>query len=232
MNALLLAAGFGTRLRPLTDTIPKCLVPIHGKPLLEIWFDLLFSQGLIEKAVVNTHYLAPAVEAHVRGSRWRDRVVLAHETELLGTGGTMLANREMLSDGPFLLAHADNLTNFDLGSFLDFHAHRPAKAQMSMLAFRTDTPRSCGILELDGEGLVVGFHEKVENPPGNLANAAVYILEQDVIQCAVSLAKPVVDLQTEVIPHFAGRIAAQETTAYFRDIGTLESLEKANRDFP
>ena len=232
MRALLLAAGFGTRLRPLTDTVPKCLVPIHGKPLLEIWFDLLFAKGLIESAVVNTHYLPDAVRDHVASSRWRNRVVLAHEEELLGTGGTMLVNRGILDGGAFLLAHADNLTNFDLDAFLAFHAVRPPHAAMSMLAFRTDTPQSCGILELDAEGVVTAFHEKVANPPGNLANAAVYVIEPKVMAFAASLGKSVVDLQTEVIPHFMGRIAAQETSAYFRDIGTLASLETANREFP
>jgi mannose-1-phosphate guanylyltransferase len=102
---------------------------------------------------------------------------------------------------------------------------------MTMLAFRTDDPRSCGILEVDGLGVVGAFHEKVENPPGNLANAAVYILEPEITDYVLALGKPVIDLQTEVIPAFVGRILAVENRGYHRDIGTAESLRKAHLEF-
>jgi mannose-1-phosphate guanylyltransferase len=232
MRALLLAAGFGTRLRPLTDTVPKCLVPIHGRPLMDYWLDLIFRDGAISHAIVNTHYLSGAVERHVAGSPWRERVTLVHEPELLGTGGTLVANRAALGTGPVLLAHADNLTTFDLPAFQAAHAGRPPGVAMSMLAFRTDDPQSCGILELDGAHLVRAFHEKVANPPGNLANAAVYIVEPEVSEAAARLGKPFVDLSTEVIPQFVGRILAHETSGYHRDIGNLESLARAHAEFP
>lgn len=230
MRALLLAAGMGTRLRPITNTIPKCLVPIHGRPLLDNWFDLLFDAG-IERVLVNTHYLADTVERHVAASPYADRIDLVHEASLLGTGGTVVANRHYFASAPFLLAHVDNLTDFDVLNLLDAHQRRPQAAAMTMLAFRTDDPQSCGILELDGRHLVRAFHEKVDNPPGNLANAAVYILEREVVDHAVSLGKPVVDLQTEVIPSFMGRILAVETNGYHRDIGNPESLRLANLEF-
>lgn len=231
MRALLLAAGLGTRLKPITDTIPKCLVPIHGRPLLDYWLESLFSGNDIERALINTHYLAPVVDAHVARSPWRSRIDLVFEPELLGTGGTLVANRERLGENPVLVAHADNLTDFDVRGFLAFHAARPAKAAMSMLAFRTDAPRTCGILELDGEGLLRAFHEKVQNPPGNLANAAVYIVEPEITDFAARLGKPFVDLSTEVIPHFIGRIAVMETAGYHRDIGNPESLARAHAEF-
>jgi len=232
MRALLLAAGFGTRLRPLTDTVPKCLVPIHGRPLMDYWLDLLFRDGAVSHAIVNTHYLSEVVERHIASSPWRDHVTLVHEPELLGTGGTLVANRAALGTGPVLLAHADNLTTFDLPAFQAAHAGRPAGVAMTMLAFRTDDPQSCGILELDAAHRVSAFHEKVANPPGNLANAAVYIIEPDVSEAAARLGKPFVDLSTEVIPQFVGRILAHETSGYHRDIGNLESLARAHAEFP
>jgi mannose-1-phosphate guanylyltransferase len=232
MRALLLAGGTGSRLMPLTATVPKCLVPIHGRPLLDYWLELLFSGGVIERAVVNTHWLSPIVEAHVAASPWRDRIDLVHERELLGTGGTILANAERFEDRPFLVAHADNLTSFALEAFLEAHANRPEGATMTMLAFRTDDPRSCGILELDPRGIVKAFHEKVEKPPGNLANGAVYVLEPEVARFIAGLGKSFVDLSTEVMPHFVGRILAWETPGYHRDIGNPESLARANREFP
>lgn len=231
MRALLLAAGLGTRLRPITDSIPKCLVPIHGRPLIDIWFDLLADAG-IERIVVNTHYFAATVVDHVASSPHRDRIELFHEDELLGTGGTMIAARHLLGDDAFLLAHGDNLTTFDLPQMQQRHAQRASDIAITMLAFRTDDPSSCGILESDAENRVLAMHEKVENPPGNLANAAVYIVEPDVAEYAASLGRDFVDFSTDVIPHFMGRIQMVETTGYHRDIGNPESLVAAHREFP
>lgn len=230
MRALLLAAGLGTRLRPLTLTVTKCLVPIHGKPLLDYWLEHLFGAG-IDRVLINAHWLAETVVAHIAASPYRDRVDLVHEPELLGTGGTVLANSDWLGDGPFLLAHADNLTDFDVRGFIAAHASRPAGVAISMLAFRTDDPRSCGILGLDASGVVESFHEKVANPPGNLANAAVYICEPEVLAFLTGLGKPIIDFSTEVIPAFMGRILAIETAGYHRDIGSLASLAAAEREF-
>jgi len=230
MRALLLAAGIGSRLRPLTDTTPKCLVRVHDRPLLDYWLDLVF-QGGIERALLNTHWLAEQVRAHVAQSRWRDRIDLVHEDELLGTGGTVLANRAWFGNQPFLVAHADNLTDFDVERLLGAHRQRPAGCIMTMLAFRTDDPSSCGILELDGENRVVAFHEKVSNPPGNLANGAVYVFEPEVIKDVAVLGKPVVDLSTEIIPNYLGRILSVETSGYHRDIGNPESLRRAHLEF-
>jgi mannose-1-phosphate guanylyltransferase len=78
---------------------------------------------------------------------------------------------------------------------------------------------------------VLAFHEKVANPPGNLANGAVYIFEPEVVEAMASLGKPVVDLSTEVIPGFLGRILCVETDGYHRDIGNPESLRRANSEF-
>ena len=231
MRALLLAAGYGTRLRPITDTIPKCLVPVQGRPLLDYWLNLLFARDEIERILVNTHYRAEAVNAHLAASRWRDRVDTVHEPVLLGTGGTILANASYFGESPFLVAHADNLTDFDLDALISAHQHRPAGVEMTMLSFRTDTPQTCGILELDREGVVQAFHEKVSDPPGNLANGAVYILDQSVVRSIASFGRLVVDLSTEVIPPLVGSILAVELARYHRDIGTLASLEAAEREF-
>ena len=100
-----------------------------------------------------------------------------------------------------------------------------------MLGFRTDDPSSCGILQLDRQNTVVAFHEKVKNPPGNLANGAVYIFEPEVIADIARLGKAVVDLSTEIIPNYFGRILCVETNGYHRDIGNPESLRRAHAEF-
>jgi mannose-1-phosphate guanylyltransferase len=191
----------------------------------------LVFEGGIERVLLNTHWLAPRVHAHVAASRWAARIDLIHERTLLGTGGTVLANRAWLQDRAFLLAHADNLTDFDVPRFMQAHQSRPKGHAITMLGFRTDDPSSCGILELDAENTVQAFHEKVSNPPGNLANGAVYIFEPEVVGAIARLEKPVVDLSTEVIPGFLGRILCVETGGYHRDIGNSESLRLAHCEF-
>lgn len=101
-----------------------------------------------------------------------------------------------------------------------------------MMTFDTDAPQSCGIVELDGNGLVIGFHEKVKNPPGTRANGAVYIFDQEVVSFIASLGKAFVDVSTEVIPHYLGRIVTFHNTRYHRDIGSPAALEAAERDYP
>ena len=91
MRALLLAAGLGTRLRPITDVIPKCLVPIHGKPLLGYWFDLL-APSCIDKIFINTHYLEDQVFEFLESVVSNKEIILLREPQLMGTGGTILKN--------------------------------------------------------------------------------------------------------------------------------------------
>jgi mannose-1-phosphate guanylyltransferase len=229
MRALLLAAGLGLRLLPITATTAKCMVEINGRPLLDYWLELLFDAG-IERVLVNTHWLADQVEGHVKASRWADRIDLVHEEELLGTGGTILANRKWFQEKSFIVAHADNLTDFDVRGFIAAHERRLAGHAVTMLGFRTDAPRSCGILELDRRGTVIAFHEKVDDPPGNLANGAVYIFAPEVVDSIAAMGRPQVDLSTEIIPDYVGRILCVETAGYHRDIGTPESLRRAIAD--
>ena len=230
MRALLLAAGLGTRLRPLTDRIPKCLVPIQGKPLLAYWLDLLLPSGISE-VLVNTHYLSEQFVEFRARSAWRERIHLAYEPVLLGTGGTILANRLFFAGEPFMVAHADNLSRFSVPDFLRAHARRPTAAAITMMTFDTDVPQSCGIVELAPNGLVRRFHEKVAHPPGKRANGAVYIMQPEVLDFLASLGKEVIDLSTEVIPHYLGRIATFHNADYHRDIGSPDSLRAAERDY-
>ena len=97
MKALLLAAGYGNRLRPLTNQVPKCLVPIKGKPLLGIWLESLTKAG-IGPFLINTHYLAEQVYTFITSTHYKDIVNLVHESELQGTAGTLIANLDFLME--------------------------------------------------------------------------------------------------------------------------------------
>ncbi len=228
MKAILLAAGLGTRLRPLTDTIPKCMVPIKGKPLLGIWLERLTNAG-IGPFLVNTHYLAEQVESFIQASAYQERVRLVHEKELLGTAGTLIENLDFFQESDGMLIHADNYCLADLSAFEQAHLQRPTECVMTMMTFRTDTPSACGIVELNEQGVVVGFHEKVLNPPGNLANGAVYILSAELLERMGQELQAVKDFSTEVLQQLVGRIYTYESKEIFIDIGTIKSYEKASK---
>jgi mannose-1-phosphate guanylyltransferase len=231
LKALLLAAGLGTRLRPLTEVLPKCLMPINGEPLLGLWLERLCEAGATD-IVVNLHHHAALVRDYVERSPFARHVTLAEEPQLLGTAGTLARHRDHFGSAPVLLAHADNLSLFDPRKFAAAHRARPAGAAMTMMTFVTDAPRQCGIVKLDAQGGVVEFHEKSPDPPGNLANAAVYIVEREVVDHARSLGRPVLDFSTEVLPHFVGHIHTFHNSLYHRDIGTVVDLIRAQFEFP
>lgn len=230
-RALLLSAGVGSRLQPITEEIPKCLVPINGVPLLEYWLQKLNAAG-IQEILINTHHLPSEVSRFLAESRFAHQVTVVHEERLLGTAGTLKANRDFFRDEPLLLIHADNLSLGDLSEFIAAHEQRPPEAEITMMSFVTDSPKSCGILELSDTGLVKAFHEKVHRPPGNLANAAVYAINSTVTRYITSLHKTEIDFSSDVVPNFLNRIATWENTVYHRDIGTPESYFLAQLECP
>lgn len=222
MKALLLAAGLGTRLRPITNTIPKCLVPIAGKPLLNYWLENLTKAG-VDEFLINTSYLSEQVDEFIKNCRYFDKVTLVHEKELLNTGGTLFENKKFFKDEAFMLVHADNLSFCDYKDFIKAHQNRPQNCEITMMTFKTDNPSSCGIVEVDNFGIVQNFYEKVAHPPSNLANGAVYICEPSIFDFLENLDKKSIDFSNEVLPAFMGKINTFLNDVYHRDIGSLES---------
>lgn len=227
MRAILLAAGFGTRLQPLTHSTPKCLVPIKGKPLLDIWLDKLWLAG-IELVAINTHYLADHVSTHIKQSKYQANVFIVNELNLLGTAGTLIKNKDFFCGDDGMLIHADNYCCDDLVGFIEAHRKRPTNCLMTMMTFRTNTPSSCGIVDVNEQGVVVGFYEKVKSPPGNLANGAVYILSKELINEIAINMSTANDFSRDILPAFLGKIFTYETLDLFMDIGTPESYKLAN----
>jgi mannose-1-phosphate guanylyltransferase len=226
MKVILLAAGFGTRLRPITNKIPKCLVPIKGKPLLQIWLENLTKSGL-NSFLINTHYLHLEVEKFVFNSEYKNLCSLFYEEELLGTAGTIIRNLDFANNEDLLVIHADNYCLQDMKTFIDAHNSRPNGCLMTMMTFRTENPSSCGIVEIDEHSIVKRFFEKVDNPPNNLANGAVYILSKEFLT-EIKDRFDFNDFSTQVIPNYCSKIFTFETNDIFIDIGTLESFNKAN----
>jgi mannose-1-phosphate guanylyltransferase len=226
VKAFLLAAGLGTRLRPITDGMPKCLVEVGGRTMLDLWLDALADAG-VQEVLVNTHHLAGMVETHLvlRASRREaPSVRLSHEEVLLGSAGTLLANREFVEgEDMFLAVNADNLTDFDLRLLVD--AHRSGGAIATLSVFRAARPSECGIVEVS-DGRVVGFVEKPSAPRSDLANAGMYALSPSVLD---EIADPLPrDIGFDLLPRLVGRARAVSLgRSFFLDIGTPAALAAA-----
>lgn len=228
MKAFLLAAGIGSRLRPITDAIPKCMVPIDDRPLLDIWLEALVKAD-IDEVLVNLHHLPDTVRAHVAMRTGPPEVHTVYEGELLGSAGTLLANRDWVQGEEFFLAcYADNLTDFDLRSLV--RAHRQRNAIATLTVFHSDCPSAGGVLEVDHNGRVTGFAEKPAKPASDLTNAGMYAFHPSVIDEIKSQVPQ--DIGYDLLPRLVGRAWAVPVECYFRDIGTVNSYERARKEWP
>jgi len=228
MRAILLAAGLGTRLRPITNTIQKCLVEYDKRPLLDIWLYQLSIHG-IGPFLVNTHYMPKQVEKYVKASDYTDKVTLSYEGKLLGTAGTLVSNMDFFQNNDGMLIHADNYCISDFSEFIQAHKDRPKECLMTMMTFKTDATSSCGIVRLDDKGVVLDFFEKSDSTHGNIANGAVYILSGDFMEIIKSDFNNAFDFSVDILPYFMGRIYTYYNKVYHRDIGTVESYNLSKK---
>lgn len=231
MKAYLLAAGYGTRLRPITNTIPKCMVPIRGQPLLGWWFDLLCRHGVTE-VLVNTHYLPEPVRAYMDAYNRRRtglRVFETYEPALLGSAGTVWANRSFVQgERDFLICYADNLTDADLTAFL--RCHERCGAPLTMALFHTNLPEQCGIVQTAADGRIVAFTEKPEKPVSSLANAGMYAADSRIFDYLDGSGRPL-DFGRDILPKLVGNMYGWNVSGYQMDIGTLENYQRANEEW-
>ncbi len=228
MKAFLLAGGLGTRLRPLTDSTPKCLLPVQGTPLLGIWFDI-FRQYSIDEVLINVHSHGYAVRKFIDEHKDGLRVCLFEETTLLGSAGTVLANREWVSkERSFWVFYADVLTTTNLNHMLAFHNSRGQIATIGV--YEVPDPSRCGIVQVDERGVVLDFVEKPQAPVGNLAFSGLMLATPALLD-EIPDTSPV-DLGFHVLPQIVGRMAAYRIQDFIIDIGTLETYRAAQENWP
>jgi mannose-1-phosphate guanylyltransferase len=228
VKAFLLAAGHGMRLRPITDTIPKCMVPIRGVPLLSIWLELC-RRYRIDEVLVNVHSHAAAVCEFLNANTNGVRVRVAVEPQLLGSAGTLRANRDWVaSDDSFWIFYADVLNLIDLEGMMQIHRlHRPV-ATLSVC--EVPDPRRCGIVTMNERGVIEEFVEKPLKPASNLAFAGLMIGTPELLN-VIPETTPV-DIGFHVLPQLAGRMFGYRIHDYLIDIGTVENYEKAQITWP
>jgi mannose-1-phosphate guanylyltransferase len=228
VKAFLLAAGVGRRLRPITDATPKCMLVIGDRPLLDIWLDA-FDRAGVDEVLVNLHHLPDVVRAHLAGRTAPPTVRTFFEPELLGSAGTLIANRQWVAgEELFLACYADNLTDFDLRSLVD--AHREHGAIATLTVFHSEQPSSGGVVELDHAGRVIGFVEKPSEPVSDLTNAGLYAFHPAVLDEIDGM--PPRDIGYDLLPRLVGRARAVLVEGYFRDIGTTDAYRRAREEWP
>jgi mannose-1-phosphate guanylyltransferase len=228
VKAFLLAAGYGTRLRPLTDTIPKCLVPIRGVPLLALWLQCCSRLG-IDEVMINLHAHAAPVREFLRGHAAATPVRVVEEPELLGSAGTLRANRGWIgSENIFWVFYADVLNCADLEGMLRLHQERRPAATLGI--YQVSDPRRCGIVTTDREGVIEQFVEKPAHPAGNWAFSGLMIGTPEMLE-AIPEETPV-DIGFHVLPRLTGRMVAFPIHDYLLDIGTMENYQKAQATWP
>jgi len=220
-RAFLLAGGLGSRLRPLTDHTPKCLVPLEGEPLLGLWLDELAALG-VERTRVNTHHLPAPVEAFA-DRRERPVCETVFEPELLGSAGTLRANRSFFRDQPYsLIIYGDNYAPGAVAELLSAPMRPDTLVRIGF--FASDEPESCGIGQLDEKGLLVAFEEKPARPRSNLAFCGILLARPGLID---RIDPEDFDIGTHVLPKLVGIAEGLQLDSPILDIGTPERLERA-----
>lgn len=230
MKGMILAAGMGTRLRPLTDNLPKIMLPIAGRPLID-YIVRLFREHGIEDIAINLHHKPETVREHLGdGQRFGVHVTYSFEEKLLGTAGALGKLRNFFTE-TFVAINGDMLSSIDISAQVDFHRSRRATATIAL--FEVADPTTRGVVELDGDRRIRRF---VEKPPAdrvfsNLVNAGVYVIEPEVLNYIPD--NTLADLGTDTFPLLlqAGkRLFGYPSRDYLLDIGTLASYKQAEED--
>ncbi len=228
MKAFLLAAGEGTRLKPITNRMPKCLVPIRGVPILAIWLHICREAG-IDEVLINLHAHADAVRQFVHQRDVDIKLHIVEEPSLLGSAGTLRANRSWVAEEEFFwIFYADVLNRADLDAIARMHQRRRPVATLGV--YEVSDPARCGIVSIRPDGIVDQFVEKPQRPAGNVAFAGLMIGTAAFLD-AIPEHDPV-DIGFHVLPKLVGRMIAFPIDDYLIDIGTMENYQRAQETWP
>jgi mannose-1-phosphate guanylyltransferase len=228
MKAFILAAGSGTRLRPLTHEVPKCLLPIRGVPLLEIWLENCRAAGITD-VMINAHAHREQIAEFARRPDLPMRVHVVEEETLLGSAGTLAENRAFVrEEESFFVLYGDVLSNASLAGLLGCHARKKMLATLGIC--QVPDPARCGIVTTDSDGVVRSFVEKPAHPKSNWAFSGIMVATPRIIDF-VPADRPA-DIGLHLLPRLVGRISACAVAGYLLDIGTLENYRAAQSSWP
>lgn len=233
MRALILCAGLGTRLRPLTEQTPKPLLPINGKPLLLYHLESLYKYG-VRDILINTHYLPEQIESFLKNNQDKFAgltIKTVFEKDLLGSAGTLKENSSFFAnENDFLIVYGDNLTNINYQKLIATHKNKNGIATIA--SYVEKYPESKGVIGFDETDLIFKFIEKPrpEQVISNYANAGIYVLNKRIFSHLQNLDKTPLDFGYDVFPNLLAlkeKMYVYKMTEFLLDIGTLESYTKA-----
>jgi NDP-sugar pyrophosphorylase family protein len=230
MKAMILAAGLGTRLRPLTEEISKPMVPIVNRPVMEHIVDLLAKHGFTD-LYVNLHYHPDVIKRHFGdGEQWGLSITYSFEEELLGTAGGVKKLEEKLGGDTFLVISGDALTDLDLTALLTFHKTHGCIA--TLVITPVSDPSKYGVVITDEEGRITGFQEKPSREVAKsfVANSGIYVFEPEVLDMIPS---GFYDFGSQLFPRFLEEgigFYGYQHTDYWNDVGSLEEYKAGNFD--
>lgn len=226
MQAVIIAGGLGTRLRPLTFTTPKPLLPILNEPMVERLIATL--PGNIDCVVLAVNYMFDRLNEYFKEHDVGKEVVVVEEKEPLGTGGAIKNVKKHLGNS-FLTLNGDVICSLNIEAMMDFHNKKKGMGTISM--WEVKDPTRYGIIGLDEESRVTKFHEK-PNPEevfSNWINAGVYVLELDILDLIES--NKTISIEREIFPLLAneGKLFGFKFQGYWVDAGTPEDYLLAHR---
>jgi len=227
VKAILLAAGYGTRLGKITELIPKPLVEIKGTPVLEYLIKKLTSLG-IDHVYINTHYKHELISKFISESKFKIPISLIYEPKLLGTAGTLKSLVSEVSQNNFLVMHADNYFADNLELIRKMHEESSPKILATMGTFNVSNPSKFGTVELSEDHRVIRFFEKDKDSTSRVANSSIYFMKPETKDIIESLASNENDISLHLVPKLLGKINASPLRGYFFDIGTPIDLNLAN----
>ena len=227
MKALVLAAGRGSRLGNITENLPKPLVEVKNKPVIDYLIRKLIDLNVSE-IFINMHYKHELLEKFIIDSNYRTKITLIYEPKLLGTAGTLKSLIDELSTEDFIVMHADNYFQDDLKILKQKHLATNSDYLITLGTFLVLNPEKFGTFELTDDHDVIKFFEKKKDSPSKIANSAIYFMKPGIKEVVNTLNEYETDISLHVIPKLLGKIKAFELTGYFYDIGTPENLLLAN----
>jgi NDP-sugar pyrophosphorylase family protein len=225
-TAFILAGGKGTRMRPFTYEMPKPLIPVQGKPLLQHILDGLRKHE-IRNVIISTGYMCDKIKEYFgNGAKFGFDITYVEEEEELGTAGALRLSKDLLKDA-FIMFNGDILANIDLHDLIDTHARNEGIATIALTA--VEDPSRFGVAELRGEK-IMRFVEKPKTHISKLINAGVYVLEPGVLEY---IPKGKAMMETDVFPKLAaeGKLYGYPFEGQWFDTGTYESYESAIKNW-
>ena len=222
MQAVIMAGGYGTRLRPLTNELPKPMVPIIDKPIIHYIINTLKKYGITDIIVTLGYKPERIIDYLGDGSDFGVSVRYSVENVPLGTAGGVKQIAEMI-DGTFIVISGDALTNIDLNSMLKFHMSHGKLITMAVKEM--DDVSGFGVVRCDDNGNVTSFIEKPKHSLDKLVNTGIYIIEKNVLD---DIPEGKYDFARELFPEMMGNLSAYRMRGYWSDIGTLSSYYLTN----